>query len=189
MSTAVQGLNADMHAPIAASGSGGRRPDRGNGGRRPPDRGPGKVTKKTKKRKKCLACQKWGHTVEECRLYGAVLRNAALATARILATETRSSPQTSVLATGRSSRPLGPPQQHPRMNSRQRRTARRLAERQQQQAQEQLGRQEQAPQEQLPQQQSPQDQRPQRSAESRMRPAPREPPEGASWSDQIDLDE
>jgi hypothetical protein len=76
--------------------------------------------------------------------------------ARILATETRSSPQTRVLATGRSSRlpvsrrhPLGPPQQHPRMNSRQRRTARRLAERQQQQAQEQLGRQEQAPQEQL----------------------------------------
>ncbi|GFF41762.1 hypothetical protein IFM58399_06376 [Aspergillus lentulus] len=49
MSTAVQGFNANMHASIAASGSGGRRPDRGNGGLRPPDRGLGKVTKKTKK--------------------------------------------------------------------------------------------------------------------------------------------
>ncbi|KAF4165683.1 hypothetical protein CNMCM6936_007636 [Aspergillus lentulus] len=196
MSTAVQGFNANMHASIAASGSGGRRPDRGNGGLRPPDRGLGKVTKKTKKGKKCLACQKWGHTVEECRLYGAVLRNIALSRR----------PQTRVLPTGGSSRPpvtrrhpLGAPQQHSRISLRQRRTARRLAGRQQQEAQEQEAQeqeaQEQEAQEQLgrqehaPQEQSPQDQRPQRSAESRMRPAPRVPPEEASCSDQMDLNE
>ncbi|KAF4170957.1 hypothetical protein CNMCM8694_003927 [Aspergillus lentulus] len=191
MSTAVQGFNANMHASIAASGSGGRRPDRGNGGLRPPDRGLGKVTKKTKKGKKCLACQKWGHTVEECRLYGAVLRNIALSRQGFSLLKHVAVTQTRVLPTGGSSRPpvtrrhpLGAPQQHSRISLRQRRTARRLAGRQQQEAQEQLGRQEHAPQE-----QSPQDQRPQRSAESRMRPAPRVPPEEASCSDQMDINE
>ncbi|GIC94551.1 uncharacterized protein Aud_001880 [Aspergillus udagawae] len=154
MSTAVQGLSASMHAPIVASDSGGRRPDRGKGGRRPHDRGPGKVMKKKKKKeKRCRACGKRGHNAEECRLLSVVFSHLALATTRAIATQS-----------SRSSRPpLGPPQQHPRMNSRQRRTARRLAERQrqqqlaqlaqqaleqlEQQAQEQLGRQQQSPQE------------------------------------------
>ncbi|GFF41156.1 hypothetical protein IFM51744_04712 [Aspergillus udagawae] len=131
-----------MHAPIAASDSGGRRPDRGKGGRRPHDRGPGKVMKKKKKKeKRCRACGKRGHNAEECRLLSVVFSHLALATTRAIATQS-----------SRSRRPpLGPSQQHPRMNSRQRRTARRLAEQAleqlEQQAQEQLGRQQQSPQE------------------------------------------
>ncbi|KAF7182001.1 hypothetical protein CNMCM7691_001389 [Aspergillus felis] len=187
------GLAASMHAPTIASGSGGRRPNRGNGGGRPPGRGPGKVTKKKKEKKKCEACG-GGHHVRQCRLFPVIIGGVALAVTRAIATQSSRSRR----------HPQGPPQQHPRMNSRQRRTARRLAERQQQQqqmqqqqqqmqqqgqqAQEQLGRQEQAPQEQLPQQQSPQAQRPQPSAAMPIQPAPQEPPEGMSWADQMDCE-
>ncbi|KAF7125447.1 hypothetical protein CNMCM5793_001625 [Aspergillus hiratsukae] len=172
MSTAIQ-HNASMHVPAAASGSGGRRPDRGNGGRRPPDRGPGNVTKKTKKKKWCRGCQRWGHTLSECRSLG----NAVLATARALAAESSHPPVSH-------RHPLGPRQQRPRMegpNSRERREARRLAEglwqpqRQERQAQEQQGRQEQAPQEQLPQHHAAQEQRPRPSASSPMRLADQDP--------------
>ncbi|GIK07622.1 hypothetical protein Aspvir_003288 [Aspergillus viridinutans] len=189
MSAVVEsGLAASMHAPRGASGSGGKRPRKGNGGRRPPGRGPSKgMKKKEKTEEKCPACGEEGHNLEECRLYGVVFRGIALAATRAIATQSRRPPVSR-------RHTVGMPQQHPRMNSRQRRTARRLAERQRQrqqqgqQAQEQLGRQEQAPREQLPQQQSPQEQRPQHSAELPMRPALQEPPEGASWADQIDYE-
>ncbi|RHZ60686.1 uncharacterized protein CDV56_103654 [Aspergillus thermomutatus] len=186
MSTAVQGLDASMRAPIAASGSGGRRPDRGNGGRRPPDRGPGKVMKKKKKAKYCPACRRWGHNLEDCRISGGLL----LSMTRVLATES-TRPQTRVLATGSSRppvharrHPLGPRQQRPHMegpNSREHPEARRLAQRLEQQPQpqqEQQGRQEQAPQE----------QRPQPSAELPTQPACQDS-NRLEWADEMDLDD
>ncbi|PKX91773.1 uncharacterized protein P174DRAFT_422925 [Aspergillus novofumigatus IBT 16806] len=172
MSTvAKSGLAASMHAPQGASGSGGKRPRKGNGGRRPPRDKP-VVEKRNKTEKRCRACGKKGHTMENCRLYGVVFTNLSMAMTREIATQS-----------GRRRRhPLGPSQQHPRINSRQRRTARRLAERERQQQQQQV--QALQVQEQLGhQQQSPQEQHPQH-----LRPAPQEPPEGASWAEQMDFE-
>ncbi|KAF7161373.1 hypothetical protein CNMCM5623_006987 [Aspergillus felis] len=123
-SAAHSGVSKSRQAPAAASGSGGRNPDRNNGDRRGP--GEGKVKKAKKKGQWCVFCRRWGHEAATCRVGTRVL--AAL------------------VADCRNQEPPPPPprprdgQNRPRMvgpNSRERREERRRQQRLQQ-MQEQL---------------------------------------------------
>ncbi|KAF7119223.1 hypothetical protein CNMCM5793_008968 [Aspergillus hiratsukae] len=65
MSTVVQsGLAASMHAPQGASGSGGKRPRKGNGDRRPPSDKP--VIGKKLQVESCTLCKRTDHKTVNC---------------------------------------------------------------------------------------------------------------------------